>query len=157
MSLRISTHLRQARWVFLRRWFTPRKPLFHATTGPRAGQIMRDGFRSDVENRWGNPAQVGISTSRNLAFMLEGHFGNYILVLDEDQVRRRFQLKPVAYPNYQDEYETRIMSKRLGTEYIQGLIVNRPLPRFEIEEWAQMPFPVVHKEKGKWVCINEDE
>jgi hypothetical protein len=148
----------QAAWMRLKRllphvW----KPLFHGTKPTNVTDIVSSGFKSDTKSPRGDlAAQVGISTSRNIEFMLQGHFGNAIFVLDEEDLKTRFKLMPIRYPNWPDEFETRIMTLSIQPSFIRGLIYVNPLLPFEVR-WMKKQnwkFPVVHRDRaGQWSTI----
>ena len=151
---------RTAQWVKLRRYFDVRSPLFHATNGPRAGQIVRGGgikAKSGFSN-FGND-QVGISTTRNLSFALRGDFGPYIFVLDGDALRRRFPMQPTQHPFASDEFEERIWTDHIPLSMFRGVIIPRHLIRFEVQELAEeWPFPVVYKDRKEgWTLAKQGE
>lgn len=135
-------------WTRVRRWIpSVRRPLFYATTKSKAAYIVRYGLKSS------GPSQVGISTFRDLPFVLEGHFGNWVIVLDEEDLAKRYQLREVGYPDFPAEMETRVVAKSLEPHWVQGLIYNGRLPKPDHKTLANAPFPVVHKESNKWVPL----
>lgn len=143
-----------ASYVVVRQFFPGVSlPLFHATTGPRAGQIAFRGQGIRAESGFSDfGGQAGISFSRDLSFLLAGGFGRYIFVVDAAEVGRRYSIEPVQHPSAPDEREERVYALVIPTGMIRGLIVNdRPLP-FEVAELATLPFPVVHRDRaGAWV------
>lgn len=144
-------------WIKVRNYFDVYKPLFHGTVGPKVPLILQHGLKSNVRGPRGTVAQVGISTSRNLDFVLEGHFGNYVLVLDEQELSRRFRLRSIQYSQWPDKYETRIMARRVPPLHVHGLIINRTLPRSEKRELSGLEIPVVHRVKSKWLLLPPPE
>jgi hypothetical protein len=146
---------RTASYVAVRRFFPDVvSPLFHATTGPRAGQIAfrEQGIRADSGfSNFGG--QAGISFSRDLAFLLTGAFGRHIFVVDAAEVGRRYRVEPVQHRDAPDEREERVYAPVIPTGMIRGLIVNTRLLPFEVAELAGLPFPVVHRDRqGAWVA-----
>lgn len=129
------------------------KPLFHATTGPRAGNIASRGQGIKANSGFSDfGGQVGISFSRDLSFLLAGSFGRYIFIVDENEISQRYVVKPYQHPSVPDEREERVYASVIPLSQIRGLIVNDKIYPFEAKELSTLPFPVVYKNKGGiWV------
>ena len=145
-------------WARLKRFFGVRSPLFHATTGPRAANIALDhqGIKANSGLSNFGLGNVGsVSLSRNLDFLLRGNFGNMIFVLDGDLLRRKFPVKPLAYSNWEDEFEERVQTDHIPFSMIRGVIFRYAPRKFELEEWSSLVnFPLVYQNKregGGWV------
>lgn len=130
-----------------------KKPLFHATTGPRAMQIINHGLKSGGYSDFGIGNQGSISLTESLEWALGGHRGNYIFVLDEDEVSHLGKLEPYQSPFVENEYEKRYLGDKIPTQYLKGLIVNRNVPNFEKKEMIEFPFPVVSRGKHGWEML----
>lgn len=149
-----------ASWVNVRRYFPDvTKPLFHATTGPRAAQIALSGqgirSNSGASSFEKGNADGGVSMSRNLDFLLKGGFGNVIFVFDERELRSRYRMTPVAYGHssgWEDEYEERVYAQAIPAKLIRGVIFRNKLRRFEAEEWTDaVHYPIIHRDGGSWM------
>ena len=160
---RIDSMLLTENWSAVRKWFDVREPLFHATTGPRSVSIFRDGFlKSSFDGSWGrgnDRVQWGISTARTLQPLLDGEFGQYVLVLDGGAIKRNYEVKPVQYGGksgwLRDEQEERIWTKKLPVKYIRGIIILHEPYKFEKKELAEkFDFPIVYKTKNGWESVN---
>ena len=136
-----------AQWVKLRRFFGVRNPLFHATTGPRAGMIVRGGGIKANSSFSDFGGQVGISATRSLSEALRGNFGPYIFVLDGQAIGSRYKVEPLQHPSASDEMEERIYADKIPVTMIRGLVIDRHVIRIEAEELAESPFPVVYKDR----------
>ena len=144
-----TTMLRLSGWMRFKDHFPGvRSPLFHATTGPRAANIVLRGEGLKADSGFSNyGGQVGMSTSRDLGFLLGGDFGKVILVFDRADLERRFRIEPVQHPTAPDEYEERVYADRIPASLIRGVILNFDPLRSEIEEWrSAVDIPVVYRE-----------
>jgi len=146
---------RVASWVKVKRFFPGvRNPVFHATTGPRAASIAlrSEGIRSNsgVSN-FGAGNMGSISLSRDLSFLLKGGFGNVIFVLDRDELSRKFPVNPLAYPDWEDEYEERVFTDKIPPSMIRGVIFRYKPLGFELGEWeSKVDCPLVYIEGREW-------
>lgn len=140
-------------------WFKIKKefpvistPLFHATNSiimiKRSGKIID--ASSGGESKWGSQ-QKGISTSRNLDFLLDGRFGNSILVFDKKEIQRRYKIEPFQFGSASDEFEERIVATSIPDSYIKVVIMTSKNPnKLYIKEWSMWPYPVVVNIDGVW-------
>lgn len=146
---------RVASWMKAKRFFPGvRNPVFHATTGPRAASIalLGEGIRSNSGMSNFGAGNVGsISLSRDLSFLLKGGFGKVIFVLDRDELSRKFPVNPLAYPNWEDEYEERVFTNKIPASMIRGVIFRYKPLGFELDEWESMvDYPLVYIEGREW-------
>lgn len=152
--------LRLSGWMRFKGHFPGvRSPLFHATTGPRAANIVLRGEGLKADSGFSDyGGQVGMSTSRDLGFLLGGDFGKVILVFDRADLERRFRIEPVQHPTAPDEYEERVYADRIPASLIRGVILNFDPLRSEIEEWrSAVDIPVVYRESYQGPFIKAAE
>lgn len=151
-----------AAWMQVKSFFPGiQNPVFHATSGGKGSSILfrGEGLKVDSGTSRFGPGNVdGVSISRNLPFLLKGHFGNVIIVLDRTELSQRFPIKPVAYNNgkWMDEFEERILTKQIPATMIRGVILNSKLLRFQLSEWAELPFPVVYRSREGWIAVPKE-
>lgn len=145
-------------WMALRRFFPVRNPLFHATTGPRAESILEEGIRSDTGLSISGINQSGISLARSLIPLMTGSFGNVILVLDGDIVRRSYKTVPFQHSGVGDEMEERVLTDYISPSLIKGVIYTREMSRVEMryisglaERWQGVT--TVFRTKEGWVKL----
>jgi len=154
LANRVVSRVMQAQWSRLKNHFNVRNPLFHATTGPRAMKVIEEGFKSDSGySDYGMGNVLGVSFSRSLEYLLGGHFGNAIFVVDKDELGSKFKVDHVE--SYPEEREERVVTKHLPPKYIKGLIFNGKLLKGDFPYFSSLPFPVVHRPKSDWVLIGE--
>jgi hypothetical protein len=141
-------------WMTVKRFFPGvRSPLFHATRGTRVHGIFREGLRPDAKD--GAPAQQGMSLTRDLTWALKGNFGRFVLVLDRNELRQRFDVSPSQYTSWEDEFEERVTTDRIPPSMIRGIVTSHRPMRSEIEEWkTKLSVPVVYLSGGKWVSTH---
>jgi len=142
-------------------------PLFHATTGAKAGSIIhQDGqvLAASGYSSFGN-TQFRISMTRSLEFALRGDFGPYIFVFDRDELRKRFRIAPMSYWGSikravnkhnlaYNESEEGVWTPALPLKYVKGLIIPRRLLPYELAELreALSGKPIVSQTRdGKWI------
>jgi len=144
-NLRRLAHLVLSNWSQFKKHFNVRNPLFHATSGPRAAQIATNGFRSDAESNYGLGNVVGISFSRSLEYLMQGHFGNLIFIVDRDELDHKYKIQHID--TYSDEREERVMTKKIPAKSIKGLIINSNTPKKLVPDF---PFPIVYRYRNGW-------
>lgn len=127
----------------MRGYFGVHRPLFHGTTEVGARQIVRRGLVSNRKD------DVGVSTYNNLDLMLKGVFGNHLFLLDADDVKGRWQITPVSYPDGKD-LEHRVIVDRIPPSFLRGLILADRPSRFSVGKYREYPFPVVYPYKSGW-------
>ena len=108
----------------------PTHPLFHAT--PAAVSILAhgEGLCSDKGSRFGRGNTKSISLSRDLTWLLDGKFGNAILVLDRDDLKMKYKIEPVDAKGYMSNYEyrkgeleERVYADTIPVKYIKAAIL----------------------------------
>lgn len=149
---------KQSSWVQWRRFIPVRNPLFHATTGVRAESILKDGLRSDQGLSRFGPEQQGISLARSPIPLMGGAFGNTVLVLDGDEVRRKFSIVPYSDNSIiRDEMEERVRTKHIPASMIKGVAYLGRVSRVEMRYIARKArdawkVPVILKDSEKgWI------
>jgi SPP1 gp7 family putative phage head morphogenesis protein len=126
-------------------------PVFHATTGPKAIKILDEGFKAGEASDFGKGNVGSVSMTSNLDWAHAGHRGNYIFLMDEKHLSTLGSIKDVKYAGVENEYERRFEGSHIPKSAIKGLIVNKPMAKYEREEAAEWGIPVVYKDKdGNW-------
>jgi len=146
----------------------PANPLFHVT-GNAAVQILRGSgleAQSAGESRFGG-TQYDISMTRNLNWALNANrkgFGRTIFVFDGNEIQRKFKREARNYQGYKqqndNEFEERILTKKIPKQMIKGIIINDE-PDWMEKEWAGWPKQfglkmfVVHYTGGKYKVLTD--
>jgi hypothetical protein len=127
-------------------------PLFHATTGPRASSILKEGLKSGQGSNFGQGNVDSLSLSRNLSFLLQGHFGNVIFVFDKAEIQRRFKTHPHQYAGMGDEFEERVLTSHIPSSMIRALIFKFKPMQAEIRYIKeQTSVPIIYQDReGYW-------
>jgi len=137
-------------------------PVFHTTKA--AIQVMEKGFTPGEESVFGGGAGGNIgstSMSSNLDWTTEGQggrFGRYVFVMDEDTLKDHGKIEDHQAPDTDDyEFERRVYADKIPPSEIKGLVVTKHMSRFEKEEAAEWPFPVVYKDQvtGAWTKVEK--
>lgn len=128
-------------------------PVFHATTGPRAIQIIEQGFKAGSHSDFGKGNVGSTSMTKNLDWATEGHRGNYIFVMDEKSLEKHGEIIDHKDPSVEEEYERRFVGDKIPTQEIKGLVINKTLGSMERKEAAEWGFPVVYKTTEGWATI----
>lgn len=153
MTLYKEASKKQASWLKVRGFFNLSFPLFHATKGTRVTEILKEGLKS-VPSR-NNPAQSGISMSRDLSFLLKGDFGNVIFVFDGNQLKQNLKTTPHQHPGWVDEFEERVHGN-IPPSMVRGVIFNTRLMRSERSWYKEMflDFPVLYRTRSGWSSLD---
>lgn len=127
----------------------PTHPLFHATSFAVPILVDNEGIRSDKGSRWWKKNDKAICLTRDISWLLDGKFGNTILVLDREQLKTRFKIEPVDPLAYMSgfqirkgEKEERIYTDCIPAKYIKAMIVLvKPHKKMGIVEFKESPWP----------------
>ena len=143
----------------------PAHSLFHGT--PAAVSIVShgEGLRSDKGSRRNNKS---ISFTRDLTWLLDGKFGNAIIVLDRDELKTKFKIEPVDAFGYMSEYkyrkqelEERIYSSYIPVKYIKAVIflkIHKPSEFSDPKLWPQSVKYIHFEPKTKKIeVLNKSE
>ena len=100
-------------------WDNP-TTLYHATTEENAGQIKLSGLKSMCKTRGTGNRSVGcdVFTSMNLDDLLSGEYGNTILAINADAMKKDRLTPPVELePGIQEYHEIQNLLNKLGLDY----------------------------------------
>ena len=138
----------------------PSHPLYHAT--PAAVSIVShgEGICSDKGSRFGKGNNKSISLTRDFNWLLDGRFGNAILVLDRDQLKTKFKIEPVDAKGYMSNYEfrkheleERVYTGLIPVKYIKAVILlTKPLKNKKGS--SEYSDPVFWPQSIKYIYLN---
>jgi len=158
VSLKVASRFLRASWFGVKSFFPQVKsPLFHATKGTRAALIALKGQGLKADSGFSNFGQgnvASVSMSRDLSFLLQGHFGDIVFVYDAVKLSSRYKTKPVSYWHNLDEFEERVFTDHIPFVFIEGVVFNYEMRNYEIKEWSALDIPVLHLKDGNWVSIH---
>ena len=138
-------------WIDVRRFFpNVRSPLFHKTRGLRATGILKNGFDTRAEGYLGG---TGVSFTRSFSWVEKPYLEGYFVFVIDKRDFSKSDFIPFSSPSVGDEFEERFIGERIPLKKIKGLIVLRPLKRYE-SHLKELPFPVVGKSKNGWSLVN---
>jgi len=127
----------------------PPHPLFHAT--PAAVQILADGegVRTGKGSRWYHDIKA-ICLTRDVSWLLDGKFGNAILVFDRDELKTKFKIEPMdplgymsGFEQRRGEREERVFTNHIPVKYIKAMItLGKPYKNKDgSAEYTALPWP----------------
>jgi len=121
-----------------------KKPLYHAT-GMAAIEIVArgGGIKTGGESKFGaggaggNADGVSMTTSFEVA--ISGSFGHTVLVLDANEISKKFKIVDRDYWGDDSEKEKRVIAKHIPIKYIKGMIVKKAsgLQYKEYKRWKE--------------------